>query len=452
MNAALWGPLVGVVVVFGTWWLGLALPACAVAGLAGLCAVWWTTEPVPIAATSLLPFVVLPAVGALSPDDAGAAFGHPLILLLLAGFLLSQVMERSGAHERLAIAVIRSLGARTGRRSVLAFLLASALLSMWISNTATALMLLPVALAVIDRSSAPGILGAPLLLAMAWGASIGGMGTPVGTPPNPLLLAELKRLGQPWGFPEFLRVGVPIIAVLLPLTWGWLCREPALADVVVEVPPSRTWTSPERRAVGLFAVVIVLWVTRTAPFGGWATALGLDQVKDHTVGLLMVVVAFLTPDGTGRPLLDWPTAARIPWHLLLLFSGGIALGMGFRNTGLDVVLANQLGGLGSLPLPVSILVIAGTVTLCTELLSNTATAALLLPILATAAEPDAAVPWLASATFAASCAFMMPVATAPNAIVIGSGRLSPRRMAVEGLGMNVIAPVVIAAVCWALTA
>jgi len=423
-----------------------AAPAVVLA-LCGVCAVWWTLEPVPIAATSLLPFVVLPMAGLLDRDQAAAAFGHPLILLLMGGFLLSTVMERSGAHEQLALRVVRGLGGRSGRRAVLGFMVACALASMWISNTATVLMLLPVAAAVVDRSSNPDSLGPPLFLGLAWSANIGGMATPVGTPPNALLLAELHARGHLWGFADFLLIGVPVVALLVPAVWLWLVRDRSLASVQVAAPDARPWVPRERRALALFGLTIVLWVTRTAPFGGWGAWLELPHVGDHTVALAMVLLAFLLPDGQGDQLLDWPTAVRIPWGLLLLFSGGIALGKGFVTSGLDRLLAQGLQALADWPLPVTVLVLAVVVSMVTEVLSNTATAALLMPVLATAAlDAGESVPqWIVPAGLATSCAFMLPVATAPNAIVVGSGKVASRRMVREGLVVNLVAATVIAA-------
>jgi len=427
--------------------MGLTDASAVVIWLCGVCAVWWTLEPIPIAATSLLPFVVLPAAGLLDRDAAAGAFGHPLILLLMGGFLLSTVMERSGAHEQVALRVVRALGGRSARRAVLGFMVACAASSMWISNTATVLMLLPVAAAVVDRSSDPARLGPPLFLGLAWAANLGGLATPVGTPPNALLLAELHVRGHDWGFAQFMVIGVPVVVVMIPAVWGWLVRGPALREVTVTAPTARPWTPREVRALGLFAVTVALWVTRTAPFGGWGAWLGLEQVGDHTVALAMVVAAFLVPDGEGDRLLDWPSAVKIPWGLLLLFAGGIALGRGFAAAGLDHTLAEALQGLAGLPLPVTVLLLAVVVSLVTEVLSNTATAALLMPVLGAAAvAAGESVPaWLVPAGLATSCAFMLPVATAPNAIVVGAQRVPTQRMVRDGLVVNLVAAAAIAA-------
>ncbi|MCB9674617.1 MAG: SLC13/DASS family transporter [Alphaproteobacteria bacterium] len=453
LSAALLGVTLGVVAAGAVVGGGLSLEAAAVAGVAALCATWWTLEPIPIPATSVIPFVVLPFAGVLDKDAAAAAFGHPLILLLLGGFLLSTVMERSGAHLRVALVVIRALGRDAGgARAMLGFMVACAVLSMWISNTATTLMLLPVAGAVVARASDPERLGPPLFLGLAWSASIGGLGTPVGTPPNALLLAELEKRGVHWGFADFMSVGLPVVAVLVPLAWLWLCRGGRVSDIRVEVPELPVVRAPEVRALALFGVTILLWVTRTAPYGGWSGALDVPQVGDHTVALGMVVLAFLVPDGEEGRLLDWDTAKRIPWGLLLLFGGGIALGTSFQTSGLDRVIATALSRLGDLPLPLTVLTLALTVTFATEITSNTATAALLMPILSTAAiaAGDAPIQWLVPAALSASCAFMLPVATAPNAIVVGAGRVPTARMAREGLALNLMGAVVITAVTLAV--
>jgi sodium-dependent dicarboxylate transporter 2/3/5 len=244
-----------------------------------------------------------------------------------------------------------------------------------------------------------------------------------------------------------------VVLGMVPLGWLWLCRGGRLNDISVVAPEARPWSAPEVRALMLFGLTIALWVTRTAPFGGWSAALGLDQVGDHTVALGMVVLAFLVPDGRGERLLDWPTAVRIPWGLLLLFSGGIALGSGFRAAGLDTALGDALAQLASWPLPATVLALAVVVTFTTEVLSNTATAALLMPILGAAAtsagEPVAA--WLVPAGLSASCAFMLPVSTAPNAIVVGSGHVTAGTMVREGLAMNLLgAAMITAATVWLL--
>lgn len=437
----------------------LPAPAVATAVISTLTAVWWVLEPIPVPVTSLLPLALLPMAGVLSHDEVAGAYGHKLILLLFGGSVMSTALERSGAHRRIALAIVRAVGAGSPRRLVLAFLLASAVLSMWISNTATALMLLPVALAVVGDEPDEAGLAVPLLLAITYGASIGGMGTPVGTPPNPLFMAfyddmctdpayaELaaRHAMEPLSFVGWMRVALPIVALLLPVCWLLLTRR-VPRDASFAIPRVGAWTPAERRVLAIFGVVIVAWVTRENPWGGWSHALALPGAWDSSVALLGVVVLFLIPDGKGGALLDWGTARKIPWGLLLLFGGGLAIGKAFGTSGLATALGSALGGVGGLPVFVMVLAICLVVTFLTELTSNTATASLLMPILAGTALATDVDPKLLMipATLSASCAFMLPVATAPNAVVYGSERVPLERMAREGLLLNLAAAVVIA--------
>jgi sodium-dependent dicarboxylate transporter 2/3/5 len=449
---ALWiGPVAGLAAA------GLAAPlgapAAWTAGVTAVCALWWVLEPVHLAVTALLPFVVLGGVGVLDAQAAAAAYGHPLILLLLGGALMSGAMESSGAHRRLALGVLRAVGGG-GRRLVFGVLLAAAALSMWISNTATVLMLVPVILAILEGAdrAGPHDLGPRLLLALAWGASIGGLGTPVGTPPNVIFLGALGELGgRPWTFLEYMTLGLPCVAVLVPLAALWLGRGlgPAPAPLLPTLGP---WRPAERRTLVVFGLTAAAWVLRDAPAGGWSGALNLPGASEATVGLAGALALMLLPDGAGGRLLPWAVAERAPWGLLLLFAGGIALAGAFQASGLGGALGGWLAdgaGLHRVPDPVAILVICLIVTFLTEVTSNTAITALLMPILGAAAVSAGVRPelWMAPAALSASCAFMLPVATAPNAVVFGTGRIPAARMAREGLVFNLLAAVAIAGVC-----
>lgn len=453
--ALLAGPLLAAAAGVACLQGGLSSGAAWTAAVTVLCALWWVTEPVPVPVTSLVPFVVLPTVGAIQAEAAAGAYGHPLILLLLGGFLMSSAMERSGAHRRLAVGLVRLLGRRGGaRRLVLGVMVATAVCSMWISNTATTLMLLPVMLAVIEQDEAEGRAGLalPLLLGLAYGASIGGMGTPVGTPPNIVLMGIVDELQLPEiGFARWMGLGVPVVALLLPLTWFWITRH--LADrPAPQLPPVGQWTPAERRVLAVFAVAAALWITRKAPGGGWSGLLDLPEASDAAVALGAAVTLFLVPDGRGGRTLDWPTARRIPWGLLLLFSGGICIARAFSTTGLAEALGTWLAhdaGLAALPPVLTALGICLSVTFLTEVTSNTATTTLLLPVLAAAAASAGVDPlaWMVPATFSASCAFMLPVATAPNAVVYGSERVTIAQMAKEGLILNLVGAAVITGLC-----
>lgn len=430
---------------------GLSPGAAWTAAVTALCALWWVTEPVPVPVTSLVPFVVLPAVGALSADQAAGAYGHPLILLLMGGFLMSVAMETSGAHRRVAVGLVRLFGqGRSARRLVLGFMVATAACSMWISNTATTLMLLPVAMAVVQQDEAEGRRGLalPLVLGLAYGASIGGMGTPVGTPPNVVLMGIVDELGlPPIGFARWMGIGLPVVALMLPLAWLWLVR--SLGDrPAPTLAASGPWTAHQRRVLGIFALAALLWVFRKAPGGGWTGLVGLPQASDATVALGAALALFLVPDGAGGRTLQWEQARRIPWGLLLLFSGGICIARAFSSTGLADALGHWLAhdaGLARLPPLVTAGVICLGVTFLTEVTSNTATTTLLLPVLAAAALAAGVDPagWMVPATLSASCAFMLPVATAPNAVIYGSGRVEVAEMAREGLVLNLVGALVI---------
>jgi sodium-dependent dicarboxylate transporter 2/3/5 len=446
------GPTLGVVLALAMYGAGLAAPAAWCAGITGVCATWWVTEPIPIPATSLIPFATFPLVGVLDHTEVATAYGHSLILLLLGGFMLSMGMEKSGAHRRLALGMVRLVGGVGGRRLVLGFMVAAAVLSMWISNTATTLMLLPVALAVIQQADDEK-LTVPLLLGTAYAASVGGIGTPVGTPPNVILMGVYQEhTGKEISFLSWMTIGVPVVLAMLPLMWLWLTRGLGPAKRELDLPHPGPWRPSEKRVLVVFFLTAMAWVTRSDPFGGWSALIGAEGTGDATVALTAVVVLFLVPDGEGSQLLDWPTAAKIPWGLLILFGGGIAIARGFGKSGLSQALGNLLSALASWPLVLMLIIIALSVTFLTEVTSNTATTSLLMPILAAAASAAAVDPRLlmVPAAISASCAFMLPVATAPNAIVFGTERFSTRRMASEGFALNLLGAAVITTVCYLL--
>jgi sodium-dependent dicarboxylate transporter 2/3/5 len=422
----------------------LSWAAAAVAAVTAWCAVWWLTEPVPIPVTSLLPMALLPLVGALTPTQVAESYGSPLILLLLGGFMLSGALARSGGHRRLAMAMIRACS-RLGRKGlVLGFMLAAATLSMWISNTATTLMLLPVALAVLEDQRLKS-LTVPLLLGMAYAASLGGTGTPIGTPPNLIYMQVASdQFGSATSFPLWMSWGVPVVVLLLPVMFLWLTRRVA-AGPLPALEVAERWSSAEKRVMAILLVTALLWMTRTAPFGGWQDWLGLPYANDAAVAMLTVVLLCAVPDGRGGRLLDWDTAGSIPWGVLLLFAGGITIARGFVETGLSDVLASQLTVLADLPVWLMVLSICLGVTFLTEMTSNTATTSLLMPVLAATAVAADIPPELlmVPAAISASCAFMLPVATAPNAVVYGSGRVSIREMAREGLVINLFGAMIV---------
>tara|TARA_R100000005_G_scaffold95950_2_gene79721 strand:+ start:1358 stop:2737 length:1380 start_codon:yes stop_codon:yes gene_type:complete len=416
------------------------------------CVLWWVFEPVPIPVTSLLPIALLPLMGVLTPAEVGQAYGSPLILLLLGGFLLSKAMEHSGAHRRIALGMVRLVGADSGPRLVLGFMIAAASLSMWISNTATTLMLLPVALAVLEATDRRRELAVPLLLGVAYAASVGGIGTPIGTPPNLIFMQVYEQTtGQPISFTRWMSWAVPVVVVMIPLMALMLTRSLS-GPIAVQVPSTGAWRSEEKRVLTVFGLTALAWITRSEPFGGWQAWLGLPQANDASVALLAVVVMFVVPNGSGGRLLDWERASTIPWGVLLLFSGGICLASGFVASGLSDIMGEALAGLTDMPVWLLLLLICLAVTFMTETTSNTASTTLLMPVLAAAALAADLPPELimVPAAMSASCAFMLPVATAPNSVVYGSGLITTAQMAREGLLLNLLGAVVISSLCYVL--
>lgn len=462
------GPIAAILTGLAMHLAGQPDPICWTAGVTVLVAIWWVFEPIPIPATSLVPFALFPLGGVLTHEQVATAYGHTLIILLMAGFILSTAMEKSGAHRRLALTMVRLIGGSSGRRLVLGFMTAAALLSMWISNTATVLMMLPVALAVLEKSKDRDALAIPLLLGLAYAANIGGIGTPVGTPPNVIFMALFKQnVGQEWSFLQWMKLGVPIVVVFTPLAWLWLTRRLHSQEELV-IPDPGKWRAEETRVLIVFAITALLWITRTEPLGGWNGVIerfwgyqptgSKTLVGDSTVALLMCVVMFVTPNGKGGRLLNWEVAKKVPWGLLLLFGGGMTLGLAFKESGLSETIGSQLSGITTWNVLLAIGVVCTCVTFLTEVTSNTATSNVLLPVLAGACMAEGG-GWvlppellMAPAAISASCAFMLPVATAPNAIVFGTDRISTRVMVREGIVLNCIGVVVISLICYALLA
>jgi len=413
-------------------------------------ALWWVFEVVPIPVASLVPFVMFPFSGVLSNKEVAQAYGHWLILLLMGGFMLSVMIERSGLHKRVAIQIIQCVGVDSPSKLLFGVMLATACMSAWISNTATTLIVLPIVLAIgsmMENEKALTI----LLLGLAYGASIGGMTTPIGTPPNIVLIGVLEEAtGETIPFLSWMVFAVPIAIVLLCGTWWVLSREFSSSIKSVEIPTLTAMTTYEKRVLLVFGTVVLMWITRVQPFGGWSTFFDITKAGDDTVALCGVVVAFLIPTGPSQNgkierLLDWESARSIPWGLLLLFGGGIAIAKAFKASGLSTEIGEQLVSLQDFPLVVMIAGLCLGVTFLTEVTSNTATTTLLMPILVSAGMASGMDPklWMIPAALSASCAFMLPVATAPNAIVFGSGKVSASQMSRMGFRVNILGVIVI---------
>lgn len=414
-------------------------------------AIWWMSEAVDPAFTALLGLGLLPVLGILDAKQVAQSIGNELILLLMGGFMLSRALERSGAHRRLAYALVRVVGGRSGRSLIFGFVLATGLISMWISNTATTLIMLPVAYAVIEHYKDPR-LATPLVLAIAYAASIGGLGTPIGSPPNLVFMQQYQQAtGTAYDFADWMRVGVPILLIMLPILAVGLSRNLKGSPAAV-LPEMEIWSTAEKRVLAIFGLTALAWVTRTAPYGGWSGWLNLPGANDASVALLAVALMAIVPSGNaGRePLLNWEAAVRIPWGALLLFAGGIALATAFQESGISDAISRSLASYGHLPVFAMMVFIIACVVLLSEIASNTATAVLLMPILAAAAKGLNIEPALLMlpAAMAASVGFMLPVATAPNAIAYGSGFVRSRDMLREGLWLDIVSVFVVCAVCW----
>lgn len=446
------GPILAIAFYFFLGSASVAEKPAIAAAITLLTVIWWVTEALPIPATSLVPFALLPLFGILDHKAVAASLGSHVILLLMGAFMLSKSLEKSGTHERLAVFMIRLVGVSSGRRLVLGFMLAAGFLSMWISNTATTLIMLPMALAILSHVDNKNLKVA-LILGIAYAASVGGIGTLIGTPPNVIFAGIYEEhTGNEFGFLAWMKIGVPVVLISLPIMALWLTRKVKLEQDIV-LPKLGAWRTEEKRTLLVFGLTALAWITRSEPFGGWSGLLGVKGVGDSTVALFAVVLMFMIPNGKkdGR-LLDWETAKSIPWDMLLLFAGGIAIAKGFSASGLSAILGHWLTSLSSFPPILMMVAICLFVTYLTEITSNTATATLLMPILAVAAISSGVDPaiFMIPAAMAASCAFMLPVATAPNAIAFGTGEVTIKDMVVEGALLSFIVSSIVAMVCYVI--
>ncbi len=446
--------------------------AAIMAGLVAWMATWWITEAVPIPVTSILPLLLYPLFGIDGVPATAAHYGKEIIFLFLGGFIIALGIERSGLHRRIALHIVSRLGGSPSRL-VLGMMVACAILSMWINSTATTLVMLPIALSLIDDEDAPIAvrqrLTVPLLLGVAYGATIGGMATPVGTPPN-LVFLELWRQLYPEkesiGFGQWMSVGLPFAAIFLVLGWLLITRvvfklgTEMLGEahtVKQRLQALGRATVDEKRAGIVFASVALLWMTgddlrlgETFRLPGWRGLTGFLAVSDAAVAVAGAVSLFLIRSvtvragasvGQGGALMDWTFAEqRVPWGILLLIGGGFALAAGVDKAGLSNIIGESMVGLGTLPLPILIGVVALIVCLLSELGSNTATASLVIPILAAMAQRWGMDPQsiLWPATLAASLGFMLPVASPMQTIVFGTGRIPMQQMVKAGVWMDLI--------------
>lgn len=462
----LFGPLLFLLILLMPLPTGMSPEAARVAAVATLMAVWWLTEAIPVPATALLPIVLFPLLGILDGGVVTRAYGHHLIYLFLGGFLIAVTMEKWNLHHRIALHTIQLVGV-TPQRIVLGFMLATAFLSMWISNTAATMMMVTIALAVLhdighEVEHRPGDFrfGTALMLGIGYAATMGGVATLIGTPPNAIFAGVVeKSYGYSVSFLDWLKFALPLSVVMLLLTWLYLTRI-LFRSEIAHLPGGREFfrqqlaglgpMSREEKAVAIvFATVAALWIMR-----GLYQPPALAMVKDSTIAIAGAVVLFMIPVNLKRRefLLDWRTAVTIPWDIIILFGGGFALAQGFNESGLTNWLAGRLEVLQG----VDILLIIGAVVLLviflTEITSNTATASLLLPVMGALAAATEVHPFgmMVAAVLAASFAFMLPVATPPNAIVYGSRYVTIMQMARAGIWLNLLGAVVITVCVYAL--
>ena len=438
---------------------GLAVEGWRLVAVTVWMAVWWISEAIPIPATALLPIVLFPLLGVMPAGTVTLSYAHHLIFLFIGGFMIAVTMERWELHRRIALHVISRAGTSPARL-VLGFMLATALLSMWISNTATAMMMVTIGLAVLKQMSPDGSyqsspLGTALMLGIAYAASIGGIATIIGTPPNAILAGVLdKNYGIDLGFGDWMLFALPLSLLMLFLSWLYLTRiafplramelAESTGHIRQQLDALGHMSRAEKRVAWVFGSVAVLWICRGLI--DWAP---LGMIRDSTIAIAGALALFVIPaDWKQRTfLLDWQTAVRIPWDIIILFGGGFALAAGFSETGLTTWLAQQLQVLKGVPVVWVIMLTGLLVTFLTEVTSNTATASLLLPVLGALSLALALPPMMlmVTATLCASFAFMLPVATPPNAIVFGSRCIHIPQMAKAGLWLNFMGVLLITA-------
>ncbi len=448
------GPIMFIIILQFFHPEGLSETANAVLASAVWIAIWWITEALPIAVTALLPIILFPLSGGLSLKETTASYGHKYIFLFIGGFILAIAVEKWSLHKRIALNIIKLVGTNVVH-IILGFMIATAFLSMWISNTATAVMILPVGMAIVAQlrdnpktiENENLIFGKALMLAIAYSASIGGMATLIGTPPNLVLAGVVQEsYGIEITFSQWFSFGFPISILFLFLSWLYLTRI-AFKFKQKEFPGGKEEIKKQLDKLGklsfeekLVAFVFVLtafaWISRSFLLKQFIPA-----IDDTIIAISSAILLFLLPTKDNKKrLLDWSDTVKLPWGILILFGGGMALALGFENSGLAIWLGEQMTSLKTIPLLLLLLILIAAVNFLTEITSNLATTAMLLPVLVSLASAIGVHPYflLVGATVAASCAFMLPVATPPNAVVFGSGYLKIEDMVKKGFWMNLI--------------
>jgi len=467
-GVGLWlGPLVFFIMLISAPYQQLiAIDAWLVAAVGLFMAIWWATEAIPIAATALLPIVFFSMLDVQPLKETTSAYAHPIIYLFLGAFILSLAIEKCGLHKRVALNILGRTGTQ-GKRLIAGFMITAAFLSMWMTNTSTTMMLLPIATsiaAIVTRDAEAGQqedFKKALLLSIAFAASIGGMATLIGTPPNAILAAYVNdTYGQSINFLSWMLVGVPAALILLPITW-WVLTHSAYK---IDLPESEEGvallkkskddlgaiTSAQKRVAFIFVAVVLFWILRRP----LSSLLGIEFISDTQIALIGALALFVVPakPGSSTALIEWSDLKNLPWGVLILFGGGLSLAAAVNSSGLASAIGSSLSDVHHAGFLLLLILATAMVIFLTEITSNMATTATFLPVIAAicAAANIAPLALLIPITLAASCAFMLPVATAPNAIVFSSGFLSVADMARAGFKLNIISLVILSAIGWLL--
>jgi len=445
---------------------GMKPEALRALGVALLMAIWWITECIPIYATAFVPIALFPLLGILDANTTTENYGHNYVLMLLGGFFLAKSIELSGLHKRVALYIISKLGT-SRKRIILSFMIATAFLSMWIANVAVVLLMLPIALAIIDKEEEneernPKF-GLALMLAIAYAASVGGTGSLIGTPPNMVFAGVFAKTFPEYpeiDFLEWMKLGTPIVIIILPIIWFYVTKYFKIRGhfagskeiIQSEIKAMGKLTTMEKRVFYVFVFTALGWIFRrdieleNFIIPGWSSLLGIkDMVHDSTVAIIAALLLFSIPSGKSKysepkRLLDWDSASKVPWGVVMIVGGGYAIADSFNHTGLAEYLGSQLSFISEYPMLMILIIVITLMIFITEINSNTATANIFLPVLAAMAIAGNINPILimVPATFACSFSFMLPSGTGTNAVIFGSNRVSIPEMAKCGFGLNLL--------------
>lgn len=464
------GPLVYFAILFFGNFEGLPPKAQAVMAATIWMATWWLSEAVPIAITALLPLVLYPLSGAVSIKETGEAYGHPIIFLFIGGFMIATAIERWNLHRRIALGIVANVGT-SPKSIILGFMVATGFISMWISNTATTIMMIPIGIAIINQLETTekdpnNNFAKALLLGIAYASSIGGIATLIGTPTNVVFTGVvLDKYGQNVSFASWMLLATPVSAVMLFICWYYLVNigfnlkqkedSNQEAETLQKIRNYQADLGPisyeEKVVLGVFGTVAIAWITREFLLNIW-----IPKLDDTIIAILGAIALFIIPiskktklalqsnsnkeDDSSIAILDWETAVKIPWDVILLFGGGLAMAAAFESSGLAAWIGSKIVLLGAMHLFFLLLIVVAVVNFLTEVTSNVATASMVLPILASLSDAIGIHPYflMVGATCAASCAFMLPIATAPNAIVFGYGYIKIKDMVKAGVWLNII--------------